>query len=351
MPPHNGPPPARTRARDVGIEIGLLPTGPTNTIVDVPGVRVGHVTRWEGDGTRTGVTAILPGDLADVWWQPMAAGWAVLNGTGELTGALKAREWGQLETPIVLTSTGAVGRGYDAVVDAIFAAVPEAGQDHLLIPMVAECDDSWLDDARLRAVTVTDARAAVDGATADAVVMGAVGAGTGMVSFGAKGGIGSASRHVDELDATLGVLALANHGDLDHLTVAGEPVGRRLRADGFGEGGDDPDGSCVVVLATDAPLDAHGCSRLARRAGLGLARGGSVAHHGSGEIFVAFSTSVRGERRPSATTIERRVVAGRHIDALFAAAVEATEEAALDALCTAPTVTGRDGHTAHALPL
>ena len=319
--------------------------------MDVAGVRVGHVTRWEGETTRTGVTAVLPGDPADLWWRPMASGSAVLNGTGELTGSLKAAEWGQVETPILLTSTGAVGRGYDAVIDHLFAAVPEAGADHLLIPMVGECDDSWLDEARLRTVTVADCRAAIEGATDGPVGQGVVGAGTGMVSFGVKGGIGTASRQVEELDATVGVLLLANHGDLPELTVAGDPVGRRLQAEGFRAAGDDPDGSCVVVVATDAPLDAHGCARLARRAGLGLARGGSVAHHGSGEIFTAFSTTVRGERRPAATTTQRTVVAHRHIDALFVAVIEAVEEAALDALCVADAVTGFRGHTAEALPL
>jgi D-aminopeptidase len=297
------------------------------------------------------VTAVLPGDPAELWWRPMAGGAAVLNGTGELTGSLKAAEWGQLETPILLTSTGAVGRGYDAVVDHLFAEVPEAGADHLLIPMVGECDDSWLDEARLRTVTVDDCRRAITGATADPVAMGVVGAGTGMVSFGVKGGIGSASRWVDELEATVGVLLLANHGDLPELTVAGEPVGRRLRKDGFTAAGDDPDGSCIVILATDAPLDAHACTRLARRAGLGLARGGSVAHHGSGEIFTAFSTTVRGDRRPSGPTTTHEVVYHRAIDPLFVAAIEAVEEAALDALCVSDTVTGFRGHTAHGLPL
>jgi D-aminopeptidase len=346
----DAPPPPRPRARDLGIEVGARPPGPTNAIVDVPGVRVGHVTRWEGDSTRTGVTAVLPGDLVDLWWRPMASGSAVLNGTGELTGALKAAEWGQVETPILLTSTGAVGRGYDAVVDAVFDAVPEAGVDHLLIPMVGECDDSWLDEARLRAVTVADARAAIDSATAEAPALGVVGAGTGMVSFGVKGGIGSASRHVEELDATLGVLLLANHGDLPELTVAGEPYGRRLQADGFVDAWAEPEGSCVVILATDAPLDAHGCRRLARRAGLGLARGGSIAHHGSGEIFTAFSTTVRGERRPSGPTTTRTVVHHRAVDALFAAAVEAVEEAALDALLVSDTVSGFRARTAPGLP-
>jgi len=347
----DGPPPPRPRARVRGIEIGARPTGPTNTIIDVPGVRVGHVTRWEGRTTRTGVTAVVPGDLAEVWWRPMAYGTAVLNGTGELTGSFKAAEWGQLETPILLTSTGAVGRGYDAVVDAVFAAVPEAGADHLLIPAVGECDDSWLDEARRRAVTVADCREAIRSATTEPVAQGVVGAGTGMVSFGVKGGIGSASRVVEELEATVGVLLLANHGDLPELTVAGEPVGRRLVASGFGGAWAEPEGSCVVIVATDAPLDAHACQRLARRAGLGLGRGGSVAHHGSGEIFCAFSTSVRGERRPSGPTATHTVVTHRAIDPLFVAVVEAVEEAALDALCVADTVTGFRGHTAEGLPL
>jgi D-aminopeptidase len=237
------------------------------------------------------------------------------------------------------------------VIDATFAAIPEAGADHLLIPMVGECDDSWLDEARVRAVTVDDCRRAIAEATDDAVPLGVVGAGTGMVSFGVKGGIGSASRRVEALDATIGVLLLANHGDLPELTVAGEPLGRRLVADGFGGAWAEPEGSCVVIVATDAPLDAHACSRLARRAGLGLARGGSVAHHGSGEIFTAFSTSVRGERRPSGPTTTREVVYHRAIDALFVAAVEAVEEAALDALCVSDTVTGFRGHTAEGLPL
>ncbi len=178
-----------------------------------------------------------------------------------------------------------------------------------------------------------------------------IGAGTGMVSFGVKGGIGSASRVVDELEATVGVLLLANHGDLPELTVAGEPLGRRLVAGGFGGAGAEPEGSCVVIVATDAPLDAHGCQRLAQRAGLGLARGGSVAHHGSGEIFCAFSTAVRGERWPSASTATHTLVTHRAIDPLFVAVVEAVEEAALDALCVADTVTGFRGHTAEGLPL
>ncbi len=345
------PPPPRSRARDLGITIGARPTGPTNTIVDVPGVRVGHVTRWDGDTTRTGVTAVLPDDPADLWWRPMAGGSAVLNGTGELTGALKAAEWGQVETPILLTSTGAVGRGYDGVVDTVFDLVPEAGADHLLIPMVGECDDSWLDEARRRAVTVDDCRTAIATATTDPVPLGVAGAGTGMVSFGVKGGIGSASRLVDELESVVGVLLLANHGDLPELTVGGRAWGRELVAGGFGGAEAEPEGSCVVIVATDAPLDAHACTRLARRAGLGLARGGSVAHHGSGEIFTAFSTTVRGERRPSAPTTTRTVVHHRAIDPLFVAVVEAVEEAALDALCVSDTVTGFRGHTAHGLPL
>ncbi|MCU1428139.1 MAG: family peptidase, partial [Actinomycetia bacterium] len=296
-----------------------------------------------------------PAPIDDLFTQPMAAGSAVLNGAGELTGSVEIAEWGMLETPVLLTGTIAVGRCYDAVVSAVFDAVPEAGNgvEDVVIPVVGECDDSWLDDARARNVRVEDALAALRGATSDAPALGAVGAGAGMIAFDCKAGIGSASRRVDELDATVGVLVLANFGSIDRLTVDGAPVGRRLAAQGFGRGNSqrEPAGSCIVVVATDAPLDAHGCSRLARRAGLGLARIGSIGHHGSGEIFLAFSTTSRSPRAPRFTEPMTRPAAGSWIDPLFAGVVEATEEAVLDALCVANTVEGRDGRVAPALPV
>jgi D-aminopeptidase len=349
-PPSGGP-----RARERGIEIGVLPVGATNSIVDVPGVRVGHATCWHDEPTvaRTGVTAIVPAPIDELFRAPMCAGSAVLNGAGELTGAISMAEWGLLEVPVMLTGTTSVGRVYDAVNDALFDAVPEMGVDDVAIPVVGECDDSWLDDARARHVRVEHGRAAIDAASDARPAMGAVGAGAGMIAFGCKAGIGSASRRVERLGAHVGVLVLANFGSVEQLVVNGDPVGRRLAASGF-EGGRaslDPAGSCIAVVATDAPLDADTCERLARRAGMGLARTGSIGHHSSGEIFLAFSTTARQPRDPGDPP--QRMVLPAHgswVNELFAAVVEATEEAVLDALFAAGTVVGRDGNTAPGLP-
>lgn len=353
-----GPPPPRARARDLGIAIGLLPVGGTNSIVDVPGVSVGHATVWfdeppppAGRGVaRTGVTAVLPFTPGSVFEAPVAVGAAVLNGAGELTGFLQAAEWGRLETPILLTRTMATGRVFDGAVAAMLAAHPAVGRDDVVIPMVGECDDSWLSDARAVQVELGDvARALEDarGVEAGPVREGAVGAGTGMVCLGVKGGIGSASRVLPS-GHHLGALVLSNFGDGERLTVDGVPVGARLAADGWTFAGDRKAGSCIVVLATDAPLAPRQLERLARRAGLGLARTGSVAHHGSGEIFVAFGTGVRSSRTPGPTP---QCLGDDALNPYFAAAVEATEEAVVNSIVAADTVTGRDGNTARALPL
>jgi D-aminopeptidase len=318
------------------MRIGVLEPGPRNSIADVAGVRVGHVTiaRDEpeppaGRGVaRTGVTAIVPGDPAALRAARHRAGTAVLNGAGELTGSLQVREWGFIETPVYLTATMAVGRIYDGAVAAAVAADPGVGVEDVVIPVVGECDDSWLSEARVVQVEAADAGRAVAAATAD-FAQGAVGAGTGMTCFGWKGGIGSASRRAG--GATVGVLVLANFGRSRDLRVDGAPVGRTLRPPE--ERGRDA-GSCIAVVATDAGLDPATLARLARRAGLGLARTGSIAGHGSGEIFLGLSL---GE-------------AAAGLDALFAAAVEATEAAVISALWHAETVTGRDGRTATALP-
>lgn len=352
------PPPPRGRARDFGIAIGLLPVGATNSIVDVPGVRVGHTTVWfdeppppAGRGVaRTGVTAVVPFSPAEVFAEPVAVGAAVLNGAGELTGFLQAAEWGTLETPILLTRTMATGRVFDGAVAAMLAADPAVGRDDVVIPMVGECDDSWLSDGRAVQVEhqdVTRALADARGVEAGAVSGGAVGAGTGMVCLGVKGGIGSASR-VLPTGRHVGALVLSNFGDGKRLTVDGVPVGARLAADGWTFAREREAGSCIVVLATDAPLAPRQLERLARRAGLGLARAGSVAHHGSGEIFVAFGT---GARLPRAAGPMPQWLPDHELDPYFAAAVEATEEAVVDSLVAADTVAGRDGNTARALPL
>jgi len=310
-----------SRPREDGIVVGMLEPGPRNTIADV-GVTVGHVTV-----ERTGVTAVVPPSL------PVPAGTAVLNGAGELTGSLEIREWGILETPVYLTSTHAVGRVYDGAVSVAMARDPRVGVDDVVIPVVGECDDSWLSDARVAHVQPDDVGRAVAEAT-DEFEQGAVGAGTGMSCFDWKGGIGSSSRCAGE--HTVGVLLLTNFGTGEQLRVDGVPIGRLLdeRPDAM----PDPGGSCIAVVATDAPLTPPQLERLARRAGLGLARAGSVAHHGSGEIFVAFATATE------------RSFPDRELDPLFQAVVDATEEAVLCSLWAGVDTTGREGRLVRALP-
>jgi len=310
-----------SRPRDDGIVIGTLEPGPRNSIADT-GVTVGHVTV-----EHTGVTAVVPPSL------PLPAGTAVLNGAGELTGSLEIREWGLLDTPVYLTSTHAVGRVYDGAVSVAMAADPRVGVDDVVIPVVGECDDSWLSDARIPHVQPADVARAVAEATAD-FEQGAVGAGAGMSCFDWKGGIGSSSRRAG--DHTVGVLLLTNFGSAEQLRVDGAPIGQLL--DEKPDEAPAPGGSCLAVVATDAPLTPSQLERVARRAGLGLARAGSVAHHGSGEIFVAFATATE------------RSFPDRDLNPLFQATVDATEEAVLCSLWAAVDTTGREGRLVRALP-
>jgi D-aminopeptidase len=291
---------------------------------------------------------------------PVPAGGAVLNGAGECTGFLAAAEWGLAETPVFLTSTMQVGRVYDAACELLMADDPGIGTDDVIIPIVAECDDSFLSDARRMQVSAADVRAALAAARASAggpaPAEGAVGSGTGMSCLGFKGGIGTASRLVPA-GYTVGVLVMSNFGARDRLTIDGVPAGRLLpapAADRPVAAADQPArparpaGSCITVVVTDAPLDSAACTRLARRAGLGLARTGSTAHHGSGEIFLAMAT---GLRAPRGTAVAGAApVSGSYLDYFFDAAVEATEEAVLNSMLAAPTVTGRDGNTSVGLP-
>lgn len=371
----------------------MLPSGPAGSITDVPGTGVGHATVWRdepdppaGRGVaRTGVTVLDPG--GNLFRSPVPAGGAVLNGAGECTGFLAAAEWGLAETPVFLTSTMQVGRVYDAACELLMAQEPRIGTDDVIIPIVAECDDSFLSDARRMQVSAADVAAALGAARASATAAsaarlsggaalapaeGAVGAGTGMSCLGFKGGIGTASRVLPS-GHTVGVLVLANFGTRERLTIDGVPAGRLLPPPGehgatprgeheheaapprmngstpAGEGGAAPPaGSCITVVLTDGPLDHAACSRLARRAGLGLARTGSTASHGSGEIFLALATGLRAPRGgPPATG---PAITGSGLDPFFAGVVEATEEAVLNCLLAAPTVTGRDGHTSYGLP-
>jgi D-aminopeptidase len=344
------PPSPRPRARDLGLTFGDLQPGAHNAITDVAPVRVGHVTRWSDDPddvARTGVTAIVPDGLRDLYEHPMAASPAVLNGCGELTGSITMAEWGTIDGPIMLTGTSSIGRVFDAVVDAVFEAVPSTDPDDEIVPVpvVGECDDSWLDESRRRHVTVADARAALYAAASGPVAEGVVGAGTGMITMELKAGIGTSSRVLPDL-GTVGVLVLANFGGLRQLRLAGYPVGVALAA----EHARGDAGSCIGVVATDIPLDARQLTRVARRVGLGLARVGSVAGHGSGDIFCAFSTTNRRPRVAEGIgTVQ--LLGDDSINAVFTATVDATEEAVINALFVADTVTGRDGHVAPGLPV
>jgi len=343
----------------------VLPSGPTESLADVPGVGVGHATIWrdeppppDGRGiARTGVTVIDPG--GNLFRAPVPAGGAILNGAGECTGFLSMSEWGLAETPVFLTSTMQVGRVYDAACELLAEEDEGIGTDDVIIPLVAECDDSFLSDSRRMQVSGADVRAARQAASeAGAAIVrqppaeGAVGAGTGMSCLGFKGGIGTASRHLPS-GHTVGVLVLTNFGERQRLTVDGVPVGRLLPESDYPTRHDldtkPPAGSCITVVVTDAPLDSTACSRLARRTGLGLARTGSTAGHGSGEIFLALATGLRAPRgsHPPPGIAQ---VTGSALSLFFDATVEATEEAVLTSMLAAPTVTGRDGNTSQGLP-
>jgi len=340
----------------LGFSIGSLPIGPTNSILDVGGVGVGHATVWrdespppEGRGVaRTGVTVVDPG--GDCFDRPIPFGATTLNGAGEMTGYLTSREWGLLESPIFLTSTMQLGRVYDAACRLMIEENAQIGPDEVVIPVVAECDDSFVNTARVMQVEDNDVADALRNArnsvgSEGPPDEGSVGSGTGMACLGFNGGIGTSSRLVPE-GFTVGVLVMTNFGDFERLTIDGVPVGRRIPdpslEDQTVRTDPGPKGSCIVVVGTDAPVDHTGCERLARRAGLGLARTGSTAHHGSGEIFMAFAT---GARAPRGATRQPEMLAGSELNSQFEAVIDATEEAVLNSMLMSPTVVGRDGNT------
>jgi len=356
-------PESRPRARDLGITIGVLPTGPLNAITDIAGVRVGHCTVWEGEspgkrGTgpaRTGVTAIVP--PGDYFGEPLYAGCSVLNGCGEIIGITNLNELGTLDTPILLTNSLSIGIVNHTVARYLCARDERIGRTDVTLPVVGECDDSYLNDAAGFHVREEHVAQALESACAGPVVEGTVGSATGLHCFEFKGGIGTSSRQLPEQYGgyTVGVLVNTNFGDRHYLTIAGVPVGREIQDLMPGEAGHDKtaEGSCIVVVATDAPLHPLGLQRLARRAGLGLARTGSTAHNGSGEIFLAFSTGVRIPRQLTEIELPIRLVpeSSQALNFLFDATVEATEEAVLNALFRATTVSGIDGHILHELPV
>ena len=353
----------RHGVRELGLEIGRFPTGEYNAITDVGGVRVGHVTHdheatlaetGETTAARTGVTAILPA-TGEIFDKHFMAGGFVLNGIGEMVGLTQVVEWGWLETPIMLSNTLSVGEVHAGVISYMNKRYGLGIETDVVIPVVAETDDSFLNDVRLRAVTPQDVHTAIDGATAGPVEQGSVGAGTGMTTFDFAGGIGSSSRVVDlsGIDYTLGVLVLSNFGKMRNLTIEGACVGKTLDELMPKEGRREYSyGSIIVVVATEAPLLPNQLSRIAKRAALGLGRTGSHAASTSGEIVIAFSTGnqLLRKERTQTHTLSVKFVSDTNINPLYEAAIEATEEAVLNAIFYSRGVMGRDGHASPPVP-
>lgn len=332
------------RLRDLGIVLGDLPAGPRNAISDVPGVAVGHAT-LRGGSVNTGVTAILPHG-GNLFRDKVAATSVVFNGFGKTAGLVQIDELGAIETPILLTNTLSVGTAAEALVRYKLRRNPEIGLTTGTVnPVVGECNDGFLND--IRGLHVNSAH--IDEAISDAAPdfsQGAVGAGTGMSAYGLKGGIGSASRQLEMTGSTycLGVLVLANFGRADDLTIGGRPVGRRI-AEARRVASPAPDtGSIIIVLGTDLPLSERQLRRVARRTAVGLARTGSYLGHGSGDLCIAFTTANRIAHDERRAVVPWQALSETRIDLPFRAAVEATEEAVIDAMLAADPLVGRDGN-------
>ena len=353
----------RPRAREAGIKVGVLPPGPLNAITDVNGVLVGHTTVIRGDNVRTGVTAILPHG-GNLFREKVPGAVFVGNGFGKLAGSTQVNELGEIETPILLTSTLSVPRVADYLMDYMLA-LPGNEDVQSINPVVAETNDGYLNDIRGRHITRDDVFAAIKGAKNGAVSEGSVGAGTGTSAFGFKGGIGTASRKLPQRlgGFTVGVLVQSNYGGV--LTINGAPVGQELdryylrdelkQAAVLNHKETEADGSIIMVIATDAPVDARNLQRMAARAMMGLARTGSSASNGSGDYAIAFSTAEELRVRPLSQN-ERsqprtvKTLANDAMSPLFLAVIEATEEAIYNSLFKATTINGK-GRTVEALPL
>jgi len=347
----------RPRSPDLGIKVGVLPSGPLDSITDVDGVEIGHTTIIRGDNIRTGVTAILP-HSGNLYREKVPGAIFVGNGFGKLTGSTQVDELGDIETPLLLTSTTSVPRVADALITYMLAL--PGNEDVLSInPIVGETNDGYLSDIRGRHITSEDVFAAIKNAKAGPVEEGAVGAGTGTVAFGWKGGIGTASRRLPASlgGYTVGVLVQTNFGGV--LTIGGAPVGQELgqyylqkEVQQAAGAKDKADGSCMILVATDAPLEGRNLRRLAARAILGLARTGGSASNGSGDYAIAFSTAqqVRIHATDKALTRKVEVVTNDAMSPLFEAAIEATEEAIYNSMFKAITTTA-NGHTVEALPI
>ena len=346
----------RPRASDLGLKVGILPTGPLNAITDVAGVEVGHTTITNGDNVRTGVTAVLP-HSGNLYRDKVPGAIFVGNGFGKLTGSTQIDEMGEIETPIVLTNTASVPRVADAVTTYILTL---PGNENVLSvnPVVGETNDGYLNDIRGRHITADDVFAAIKKAKNGPVEEGNVGAGTGTVAFGWKGGIGTSSRKLPQNlgGYTVGVLVQTNFGGV--LSIAGAPVGQELGQYYLhnelqeGSGKDKADGSCMMVIATDAPIDARNLRRLAARAWLGMARTGSAASNGSGDYAIAFSTApqlrIHTLEKPPTRHVE--LLTNDAMSPLFLAVIEATEEAIYNSMFRATTMSG-NGHTVEGLPI
>lgn len=340
----------RPRAREFGLVVGVLPTGPLNAITDVPGVMVGQVTLIEGKDVRTGVTAVLPHG-GNIFQDKVPAGISVANGYGKLTGVTQVEELGTLETPVVLTNTLSVPTAADAVIDWTLG-LPGNERVESVNPVVGETNDGWLNDIRGRHVTKAHVLEAIGKASEGPVAEGGVGAGTGTTCFDYKGGVGTASRRLPENRGgwTVGVLVQTNFGGV--LTIHGVPFEKRGTAAEAGSARS-ADGSCMMVVATDAPLDARSLKRLAKRALLGIARTGGYYSNGSGDYAIAFSTAaaVRVPHRSPLPTRTVTLLKDESVSPLFQAAAEAAEEAILNSLFKAIRTEGKDGRAAEALPL
>ena len=352
---------AKPRARDLGVPFEGAP-GPLNAITDVKGVEVGHTTLLSGSGklvvgqgpVRTGVTAILPRGKSP--GSQVFAGWFSLNGNGEMTGTTWVEESGFLEGPVMITNTHSVGVVRDAVIKWRVNLTPSDETGYWWsLPVVAETYDGYLNDVNGFHVTPQDAIHALDSARSGPVAEGNVGGGTGMICYEFKGGIGTASRQLRAAEGgyTVGVLVQCNCGAREQLRIAGVPVGQEITSEKvwgrLSSNTDEEKGSIIIVVATDAPLLPHQLKRLARRASLGLARTGSASGNGSGDIFIAFSTANPGAAK-STGLAQVQMVANDDMNPIFSATVEATEEAIVNALVAAETMTGADNHTAIALP-
>jgi D-aminopeptidase len=347
----------RPRVADIGVKVGILPAGPLDAITDVAGVEVGQTTVVRGNNVRTGVTAILP-HAGNLYWERVPGGVFVGNGYGKLTGSTQVDEMGEIETPILLTSTTSVPRVADALTSYMLS-LPGNENVFSINPIVGETNDGYLNDIRGRHIAPEDVANAIRDAKSGPVDEGTVGAGTGTVAFGWKGGIGTASRRLPAAlgGYAVGVLVQSNFGGI--LAINGAPVGQELgqyylrNETGQVEGAKDKaDGSCMMVIATDAPLDARNLKRLAARAWVGMGRTGSSASNGSGDYAIAFSTAsrVRIHMSDPSTTRKTEVLTNDAMSPLFEAVIEATEEAIYNSMLKATTVTG-NGHTVEALPI